>query len=113
MLDTVVVAIISGVFGGAGLAGLFGYFVKRYFDKKLGEEELKEKTFNAYRTRKAKLDRELQQAQYNVLCWMHRAIITGVHNGDLQKAFDSLQKAEEAKDDLEQEILVSFEQQKK
>ena len=59
--------------------------------------------------RRMKVDDELQHCEGRLFFWIHKAIVTGVHNGDLEAAFDNYQKAEQAKKELDREIIVENE----
>lgn len=110
--EFVVTVVFSAIVGGGGLIGIAVYFIKRYINKKLKEEELIAEQFNEYRARKARIELELQRAQNQVLYWMQRAIITDTHNGELTDAFNVLREVERRKDALDCEIIVAYEQKR-
>ena len=51
----------------------------------------------------------MMHCQGRLMFWMHKAIITGDHNGDLEEAFEAYQRAEKARKDLDREILAENE----
>lgn len=55
------------------------------------------------------IDDELQHANGRLFFWLYKAIITGNHNGDLEKAFERLQEVEQKKKDLDRRIIAEAE----
>lgn len=43
-----------------------------------------------------------------VLFWLHHAIVKGEHNGELEEAFENLQRAEEHKKEMDREVLAKY-----
>lgn len=105
----VVTAILSAIVGGGGLTGLAFSFMRRYIEKKLSASEEKRKSEIRNRVERIKINDELQHCQGRLLFWMHKAIITGEHNGDLENAMEMYQKAEETKRDLDRQIIANEE----
>ena len=116
--------IVSGIIGtivvGSGITGMVFFFIRRYIENKLKlkedkakAEELEKKDEQHKRrelaVRRMKVDDELQHCEGGLFFWIHKAIVTGVHNGDLEAAFDNYQKAEQAKKELDREIIVENE----
>ena len=89
-VETVWAALVGTVFGGSGLVGLLFVFLRRFIDKRLE-------------------DRELEHATGRLLFYLHKAIVTGQHNGDLAAAWQSYQDSEQRKKALDREILVENE----
>ena len=96
------------------------FFIRRYIENKLklkedkakAEEQEKKDEQHKRRelaVRRMKVDDELQHCEGRLFFWIHKAIVTGAHNGDLEAAFDNYQKAEQAKKELDREIIVENE----
>lgn len=43
-----------------------------------------------------------------VLFWLHHAIVKGEHNGELEEAFENLQRAEAHKKEMDREVLAKY-----
>lgn len=116
----IVSGIIGTIVGGSGITGMVFFFIRRYIENKLKlkedkakAEELEKKDEQHKRrelaVRRMKVDDELQHCEGRLFFWIHKAIVTGAHNGDLEAAFDNYQKAEQAKKELDREIIVENE----
>ena len=105
----IVSSIVGGCLGGSGIAGLFFYFLKRYIEKKL--QKVEDDADSRLRTRIArmKIDDELHHAYGRLFFWLYKAVITQKHNGELEKAFLTLQGVEEKKKDLDRQIIAQAE----
>lgn len=111
MLDIVLTALVSALIGGAGFTGLLIYYLKRYIDNKLYTEEAASKQCLDYKSRKAIIDREMQKAQGRMFYWIFDAIRTNHTSVDeLEVAYICFKNAESKKDELEQEIILDYEQ---
>lgn len=111
VLALIIGAFLGAVFGGAGLVGTLMHYFKRYVDKKLTLEEEKSEQCIEYKTRKARIDQELQHAQGRLFYWLFRAIKDNHTNvEDLETAFIALKTAEGKKEELEQEIIIEYDQ---
>ena len=94
----VVSGVIGAIVGGSGITGLLFYFIRKYIEDKLtGKEQ---------RMKRAVVDDELQHCQGRLFFWIHKAIVTGQHNGDLEQAFQDYQIAEQKAKTLDREIIV-------
>lgn len=104
-------AIFGTIFGGAGLFGILVHYLKRYIDKKLSDEETATKQCRDYKNRRAKIEQELQHAQSRVFAQLFAAIKANhVNIENLELAYAALRAAEDKKDELEQEIIIEYEQ---
>jgi hypothetical protein len=56
---------------------------------------------------RSKLEDELHHAQGRALFWLHRAIMTGDHNGDMEEAFADLTRVEKKIKDHDREIIAN------
>ena len=109
----VLTAVVSAILGGGGIVGIVFHFVKRYFENKLAAEDRKAAEAKEYRQRKAACEERMTHALGRWVFWMNRWVETGDHNGELREAFEEFERAEKEKKELEREIVVKFEQQKK
>jgi hypothetical protein len=97
--------IAIAVIGSGGVVGLFFYFIRRYIEKKLNTAEELKAQEKKERQERRKVTMKLQYANGRLLFWMHRAIVKGEHNGELEDAFSEYQKAEAEQKAIEQEIV--------
>ena len=104
-------ALVGAVVGGSGLVGLLFFFLRRYIEQKLGAVEAVNRNRLAIRRRRLQIDDELNHAYGRLFFWMHRAIVQGHHNGELEAAFRALEEAEAKKKDLDREIIAEMEQE--
>lgn len=56
--------------------------------------EAREQERIKYKIEQRKADEEITHATGRVLFWLHHAIVKGEHNGELEEAFENLQRAE-------------------
>lgn len=112
-LESVAVGAIGGLLGSGGLFGIFVFVLKHYIQKKLNERDEKEKERAALRLERSQIERELWHALGRLQFWLHRAIVTDSHNGELEKAFEEFQAAEEKSKALDTKILAMHEEDKK
>jgi len=119
-MSYVTTAIISAVVGGSGIVGLLFFFIRRYLEKKIiarenEERVLKEKKDAARqkaveeKTRRVQLDDELQHCTGRLFFWIHKAVVDGTHNGELDSAWKNYQTAEKNKKDFDRQILAEHE----
>ena len=105
--DWVFTTVFGSLLGGSGLVGLFMWFLRRYLDKRLVQAEREAEERRKKRIKAAELDEELHQAYGRMFFWIHRFILTGEHNGELQTAFENLQAAEARKKEFNRQSAVS------
>jgi hypothetical protein len=103
--DLLPVAAIA-VIGGPGLVGLLFFFMRRWMEGKLIAAEQQKEITRQNRLRRAQLESELHHAQGRVLFWMHRYVITGERNGDLESSFAALTSVEEKIKEHDREIIA-------
>lgn len=99
-------ALILAVAGGSGIVGLMFFFIRRYLENRLKENEDEEKRRKEINIRRMRIEDELHHAYGRLFFWIHRAIVTQSHNGELEAAFRELQAAEQKKKDLDREIIA-------
>ena len=96
------------VLGSGGVAGIFFALIRHYIEKRLKEVEEREAARLRYKIEQRKADEEITHATGRVLFWLHHAIVKGEHNGELEDAFENLQKAEAHKKEMDREILAKY-----
>lgn len=101
--------IISACVGGAGFVGIIFYFLKRYIDKMLNKKEAEEEKKRKNRINRTAYNDALQHAQGRLLFWLYKAIVNGVHNGELDSAFHDFEKAEKQIKDHDRKIVAEQE----
>ncbi len=104
MLET----FLWSVLGSGGVAGIFFALIRHYIEKRLKEVEAREAARLRYKIEQRKADEEITHATGRVLFWLHHAIVKGEHNGELEDAFENLQKAEAHKKEMDREILAKY-----
>ena len=102
---------MGAILGGSGITGLAFFFLRRYLEKKLRAAEELDAQRMHMKKRRLQVDDELHHAYGRLLFWMHRAIVTGSHNGELENAFQALEEAESKKKDLDREIIAESEKE--
>lgn len=105
----VVSGVLGAVVGGSGITGLLFFFIRRYIENKLGKRETEEKLRRDQKIKRMIVDDKLQHCEGRLFFWIHKAIVTGEHNGDLERAFEEYQKAERERKTLDREIVVENE----
>ena len=106
--NVAVSAIVSALISGVALK-----YVTRYFDKKLAAEEEQRKKAEKHRHDRAVAEAARRRAAGRLFFWLHHAIVKPPANGELDKAMENYNKAEEAQKALEQDILASIEEGRK
>lgn len=105
----IVTAVVSALVGGSGFVGILFFFIKRYLEKNLDKKEAYEKKRREYMRRRKTVTDEKEHAEGRLLFWIHKAIVTGEHNGDLEHAWTLFQEAESKEKELDREIVVDCE----
>jgi len=105
----IISAVVSGIIGGSGIAGLFFHFLKRYIERKLQKAEADADSRLQIRIKRMTIDDELQHAYGRLFFWLYKAVVTQNHNGELEKAFEALQEVEQKKKDLDRQIIAEAE----
>lgn len=105
----VVSGIIGAIVGGSGITGMLFFFIRRYIEGKLGERDAEERKKIQQKMKRMIVDDKLQHCEGRLFFWLHKAIVTGTHNGDLERAFDDYQEAEKERKALDREIIAENE----
>ncbi len=101
--------LITSLIGGAGIAGLVVYFVRRRLEKMLDRREAEDSRRRENRIVRAAYNDALQHAQGRLLFWLYQAIIKGEHNGELEQAFENFQEAERKIKDHDRKLVAEQE----
>lgn len=89
--------------------GILFAYMRRFIDKKLDARDAETEERREQRLRKLKIEDAMEHATGRLFFYLHKAIVTGQHNGDLEEAWATYKKVEEEKKELDREILVKFE----
>lgn len=101
--------IVGAVVGGSGITGMLFFFIRKYIENKLGERDAEENKKREQKIKRMIVDDKLQHCEGRLFFWIHKAIVTGQYNGDLERAFEEYQKAEHERKSLDREIIVENE----
>lgn len=101
--------IIAAFLGSGGITGVFFYFLTRSIEKRLKSAESEAEKRKKIAHERAIIDDKLFHAYGRLFFWLYKAVVTGTHNGDLEKAFLELQQIEAEKKDLDRNIIVESE----
>ena len=102
-------AAVPGVVVSALISGLLLYYIRAYIDNKLREDEEHRKKEQQLRLQRSQLEKKRCRAEGRLLFWLHRAIVSPPHNGELDKAMEDYQAVEDEQKALDQKILAEFE----
>lgn len=87
--------IITAILGSGGVVSIFFFFFRRWIEKVLDEHEEKRKSMHEYQVKRDELEDKKSHCYGRMFFWLYKAIVTNQHNGDLERAFEELQKVEE------------------
>ena len=107
--ETIIAAIVGAIFGGAGFVGLVFAYVRRFIDKRLNARDEEDEKRRKTRLRRLTIEDEMEHATGRLFFFIHKAIVTGQHNGDLESAWEKYQEVEEKKKDLDRQIRIESE----
>lgn len=105
-MQTIIAAVLGAVFGGSGIVGLAFLYIRRFIDKRLDGRDKETANRKAQRQRRLTLEDEMEHATGRLFFHIHKAIVTGQHNGDLEDAWEEYQDVERRLKELDREILV-------
>ena len=100
---------LPGALVSALISGLALHYLKRYFDKKLVKAEERQKERLKIRKRRSEAEQKRRRAEGRLLFWVHHALVKPPPNGELEKAWEDFQTAEEEQKEIERSILAEYE----
>lgn len=100
---------MGALVGGSGITGMLFFFIRRYIENKLGKRDAEEIQKREQTKKRMIVDDQLRHCEGRLFFWIHKAIVTGEHNGDLERAFEEFQRAERERKALDREIIVENE----
>lgn len=104
-----VATVISWLIGTVLIGGIVVHYLQRYIDVKLDNLNAEHKADREIRLQRSKLEQNRRRAAGRLLFWLHRAVVTGEHNGQLENAMAAYNKAEDEQKALDQQILAEYE----
>lgn len=96
---------MATILGSGVMVGGVLYFVRRALERRITEREAQIHREKQMRTQRARIEDELYHAYGRMLFWLYRSVTTGEHNGELDKAWQAVNTAEQKKKVLDREIL--------
>ncbi len=103
-LNTLIVAVL----GSGGVMGIFFFILRYYIQKQLDKSEKKRQEFREEQIHQDELYDKLQHCYGRMFFWIHKAVVTGQHNGDLENAFQKLQEAEDEKKEFDRQRIAKM-----
>ena len=103
------VSALPGVVVSALISGVVLYYLRKYIDQKLEEEEQHRKKETQFRTQRSQLEQQRRRALGRLLFWLHRGVTQPPPNGELEKAMGEFEAVEDELKALDQKILAEFE----
>lgn len=101
-------AAIPGAVVSLLISGIFLHYLQKYIDSKLDEEKKKQEEERKIRRERNEAEQDRRRAAGRMFFWLHRAIVKGEHNGELEAAFEAYQAAEEKQKDIDRRILAAY-----
>ena len=107
MIETLENAMVS-VLVSALVSGVGVFYLQRYLDTKRRESEERAVQRRRERRKADLLESKRRRAAGRMFFWLHDAVVKGVEhaNGDLEKAMEDYNTAEEEQKAFEQELLA-------
>ncbi|MCC8122360.1 MAG: hypothetical protein LIO58_02345 [Oscillospiraceae bacterium] len=114
--EQVMSAIITAVVGAGGVVGFAFYYLRRYIDRKLQAEEQASDQLVSTRRKRLSVDDKIQHAQGRMFYHLMDNIAriarclpeAKIPTAQLDEAFQTLTQAEEAKKELNREIIAAY-----
>ena len=97
--------VLTAAVGSSALAGAIICFARRGLEKRITEKEQRVEKERELRIRRRELDAEVMSAYGSLLFWLYRAVTTGSHNGELEKAMQTVVEAEKKKEELDRQTI--------
>jgi hypothetical protein len=109
--NEVLASVFPALLGSGSLVSLMFYYLKKYIDKRISDEEKAANERAKIRARRLAAENEIRHASGRALFWMYKAIVNPPPDGELEKALQRLQEAEAKNKQLDQEILAKYEKE--
>lgn len=100
--------LLTAILGSGGVVGIFFFIFRRWIEKTLDANEAKRAKAHEYQIKRDELEDKKDHCYGRLFFWMHKAIVTGEHNGDLEKAFENLQEVEKEIKEFERRRLAEL-----
>lgn len=100
---------LPGALVSALISGLLIHYLKRYIDKRLEGAERRQKTRLEIKRKRSEAEQKRRRAEGRLLFWVHHALVKPPPNGELEKAWEDFQTAEEEQKEIERSILAEYE----
>ena len=100
---------LPGTLVSALISGLLIHYLKRYFDKRLEGAEAKQQERLKIKRKRSEAEQKRRRAEGRLLFWVHHALVKPPPNGELEKAWEDFQNAEEEQKEIERSILAEYE----
>ena len=108
-LEEIVRTIALAAVGSSGAVGLIFYFFKKWIDNKFSAAEIEAEKKRKIKEERLEVDEELHHTYGRMFFWLHYAVTKNVANGELEEAFEALQRAEEKKKKLDRRSIAEIE----
>lgn len=107
-VEEISTTILLTLLGSGGILGIIVTYLKRYIDKRLEANEKEAEVRLKNKMKRLKVEDQLYHAYGRCLFWLNHAVTKPPPNGELAEAMEELNAAEEAKKDLDREILAQY-----
>lgn len=102
------VAAIPGTLISFMISGLILYYLRKYIDHKLEEEDKRQEKALKLKVQRSQLEMQRRQALGKVLFWLHRGLTKPPPNGELEEAMENFGEIERQQRELEQKLLAGL-----
>ncbi len=110
MREVVITAMVTALVGSGGAVGILFWYLQRYLDKRLKISDDERRSRLEKQISSLKIENKIRHAYGRMFFWLYKAITTGEHNGDLKKAFEELEAAEQEQKEYDYQVLAEQEQ---
>lgn len=109
IMNEIYAIVLTAAIGTGGICGIVFYFFRRSIEKILDRKEREEQNQREIRKRRRTIEDELWHSAGRLFFWINRWAETNEHNGELRDAFAGFKQAEEAKKQLDRDIIAEHE----
>lgn len=107
-VEEISTTILLTLLGSGGILGIVMTYLRRYIDKRLEANEKEAEVRLKHRMKRLEVDDKLHHAYGRCIFWLNHAVTKSPPNGELAEAMEELNAAEEAKKNLDREILAQY-----